>query len=56
MPSDVLEKTQSRCIFANRLSDSRPQVARIVGHASLPGRAERLAWVSADEQAEAFAA
>ena len=52
MPGDVLEEDPFRAAFSDDPGDVGPEVARIVGAAAFPGRAEGLARVSGKDSIE----
>ena len=52
MPGDVLEEDPFRTAFSDDPGDVGPEVARIVGAAAFPGRAERLAGISREDGIE----
>ena len=52
---DVFEKDPFRATFANDASDVGPEVAGIVGAATLSGRAEGLAGISGEDDVESAA-
>lgn len=52
MPGDVFEEHPFRAAFADDAGDVRPEVARIVGAATLSGRAEGLAGISREDGIE----
>ena len=49
MPGDVLEVDPFGTAFSDDPGDVGPEVARIVGAAAFPGRAERLAGISRED-------
>ena len=55
MPGDVLEEDPFRTAFSDDAGDVGPEVARIVGAAAFPGRAEGLAGISGQDGIEGAA-
>lgn len=55
MTGDVFEEHPFRTAFTDDAGDVGPEVARIVGAAAFPGRAERLAGVSCQDGIEGVA-
>ena len=55
MPGDVLEVDPFGTAFSDDPGDVGPEVARIVGAAAFPGRAEGLAGVSGEDGVEGAA-
>ena len=52
MPGDVFEEDPFGTAFSDDPGDVGPEVARIVGAAAFPGRAERLAGISREDGIE----
>ena len=52
MPGDVFEEDPFRATFANDAGDVGPEVAGIVGAATLSGRAEGLAGIACEDGIE----
>lgn len=52
VPGDVLEEDPFRAAFSDDAGDVGPEVARIVGAAAFPGRAEGLAGIASEDGVE----
>lgn len=55
MTGDVFEKDPLGAAFDDDAGDVWPEVARVVGTTALSGRAERLAWISGEDDVEGAA-